>query len=193
MSESPLFFYSWTLLLIFSFRTIHNFPYIILLKLILIKKLLRNIAIAKNCYFHWGFKKETFPIYLSMRVLKKKWSRCFIMKNFMCGVCTTQRIESINSILSEKLNSQSPLQEVFQFIKSREFEVNKKNWRWDLDISKQKRLENSWKFESFQISKRSSFLVHNRKNEASIWEILKFLLLNLKRITGKPIIKYLSF
>ena len=48
------------------------------------------------------------------------------MKNFTCGVCATQRIESINSILSEKLNSQSPLQEVFQFIKSREFEVNKK-------------------------------------------------------------------
>ena len=94
-----------------------------------------NLPFQKSCANFEIIYKEALNVitkegdlsYLSKyERIKEKWSRCFIIKTFTCGVCTTQRIESINSILSEKLNSQSPLQEVFQFIKSREFEVNKK-------------------------------------------------------------------
>ena len=64
--------------------------------------------------------------YLSKYYLtRQKWAKCYSMNYFTCGISTTQRVESINSVMSKYLSSKSSLQEVFIRMKNREFEVDK--------------------------------------------------------------------
>jgi len=65
--------------------------------------------------------------YLNKKLgVKETWAKCIIKKDFVGGICTTSRVESLHSILKDDLNSNSSLQDVLQaFKKIEKSQINK--------------------------------------------------------------------
>ena len=65
-----------------------------------------------------GLLNDSQLNYLEMKLkIKDKWAKCLIKENFTVGISTTSRIESMHSVLSDRLNSNSRLNEVFDVFK----------------------------------------------------------------------------
>jgi len=90
-----------------------------------------------------GLLNDSQLNYLEMKLkIKDKWAKCLIKENFTVGISTTSRIESMHSVLSDRLNSNSRLNEVFDVFKkiedsniskfNEEFSRHKKNFNGQL-------------------------------------------------------------
>ena len=62
-------------------------------------------------------KKYTKSLRYQQRVyLKEKWSTCYSPQLFTAGIWTTSRIESMNAVIKNYVNSNSEISDLFDFI-----------------------------------------------------------------------------
>jgi len=62
---------------------------------------------------------EKFREYLrELNKSKKSWVKCYLKKNFTCGMASSSRIESKHRILKEYLNGNSRLGEIYSCFKN---------------------------------------------------------------------------
>jgi len=76
--------------------------------------------------------------------IQDKWAKCIIQEKVTIGVSTTSRIESMHSVLAEKLNSNSRLNEVFDVFRKIE---NSQIIKFKEEFRKQKNNENPQAFQ----------------------------------------------